>query len=86
MNIAYSCDNAYVEQTGISLISVFENNKDEKEIVVYLISKGITKERLSSIIQGPPYIESVTTVPSSYFLSRYTTQLVLAIKLWCGSR
>lgn len=46
MNIAYSCDNAYIEQTGISLISVFENNKDEKEIVVYLISKGITKENI----------------------------------------
>lgn len=46
MNIAYSCDNAYVEQTGISLISLFENNKDEKEIVVYLISKGITKENI----------------------------------------
>lgn len=46
MNIAYSCDNAYVEQTGISLISLFENNKEEKEIVVYLISKGITKENI----------------------------------------
>jgi lipopolysaccharide biosynthesis glycosyltransferase len=46
MNLAYSCDNAYVEQTGVSLISVFENNKEEKEIVVYLISKGISKENI----------------------------------------
>lgn len=36
MNIAYSCDNAYIEQTGISLISVFENNKDENCSLSYI--------------------------------------------------
>lgn len=45
MKIAYACDDAYIEQTGISLISVFENNKDEK-IIVYLISMGISKENI----------------------------------------
>ena len=49
MNIAYSCDNAYIEQTGISLISVFENNKEEKEIKVYLISKGISNENIEKL-------------------------------------
>ena len=45
MKIAYACDDAYIEQTGISLISVFENNKGE-DIVICLISKGISKENI----------------------------------------
>lgn len=45
MKIAYACDDAYIEQTGISLISVFENNKGE-DIIIYLISKGISKENI----------------------------------------
>lgn len=45
MKIAYACDDAYIEQTGISLISVFENNKDE-QITIYLVSKGISNENI----------------------------------------
>lgn len=43
MNIAYSCNDYYIPQTGISMISLFENNKDVEEIVVYLVSKDVSK-------------------------------------------
>lgn len=46
MNIAYSCNDFYVPQTGISIISLLENNKSFNEIIIYLISKNISKNNL----------------------------------------
>lgn len=42
MNIAYSCNDFYIPQTGISMISLFENNKDVDSICVYLIAKDVS--------------------------------------------
>lgn len=42
MNIAYSCNDHYIPQTGISMISLFENNKEVVDICVYLVSKDIS--------------------------------------------
>lgn len=42
MNIAYSCNDYYIPQTGISMISLFENNKEVEDICVYLISKDVS--------------------------------------------
>lgn len=46
MNIAYSCNDYYVPQTGISMISLFENNKEVNEICVYLVAKEISKNNI----------------------------------------
>lgn len=46
MNIAYSCNDYYIPQTGISMISLFENNKDVDEICVYLISKDVSPSNI----------------------------------------
>lgn len=46
MNIAYACNDGYVEQTGISIISLFENNTNASEINIYLISKGISTNNI----------------------------------------
>lgn len=43
MNVAYSCNDYYIPQTGISMISLFENNRDVDSIVIYLISKGVNE-------------------------------------------
>ena len=51
MNVAFSSDNKYVKQLEISMISLFENNK-EKNINVYVIDNGIeekNKEKLNHI-------------------------------------
>ena len=47
MNILYTCDNNYVWLMGISMISLFENNKDAKEICVYLLGKDISTENIN---------------------------------------
>lgn len=46
MNIAYSCDDNYVWLTGISIISLLENNKDIEDIEIYLVSKNISKDNI----------------------------------------
>lgn len=49
LRVAYACDNGYIMQTGISIISLLESNVGFKEISVYLISIDITDENISKI-------------------------------------
>lgn len=49
MNIAYSCNDYYIPQTGISMISLFENNRDVEQICVYLISKDVSEKNVSQL-------------------------------------
>ena len=54
MKVVYSSSDIYSEIAGISIVSLLENNKNEDEIVIYIIDNGITprnKERLESIVQ-----------------------------------
>lgn len=44
LNIAYSCNEAYMEQTSVSMFSLFENNQEAKEINVFFIDLGVTEE------------------------------------------
>ena len=49
MNVMYASDDNYAWLMGISMISLFENNKESTEINVYLFSDGLTegnKEKL----------------------------------------
>ncbi|UBM57642.1 glycosyltransferase family 8 protein [Marinilongibacter aquaticus] len=49
MNIVYSCDRNYLEHTGISIISLLENNSDNPDIHVFLISIDIPQRELDQI-------------------------------------
>lgn len=44
MNILYTCDNNYVWLMGVSVISLFENNRDVVDITVYLLGENISEE------------------------------------------
>ena len=44
MNVMYTCDNNYVWIMGISVISLFENNKNLSELNVYLLGEKISVE------------------------------------------
>lgn len=51
MNILYSSSDSYSQYTGISMLSLFINNKNIKNITVYILDWGISnlnKERLIS--------------------------------------
>ena len=49
MNVAYSCNDYYIPQTGISIISCCENNKDVEELVFYLVSKDVSQANITII-------------------------------------
>ena len=52
MNVIYASDNGYAWLMGISMLSLFENNKECKEINVYLFGDKISKDnevKLNSI-------------------------------------
>ena len=54
MEIVYSSSDAYSSCTGISLLSLYENNKDVEELNVHILSTDIThinKERLNSVAE-----------------------------------
>ena len=51
MNILYTCDNNYVWLMGISMTSLFDNNKDMKEITVYLIGDNISDENREKLTE-----------------------------------
>ena len=47
LNVSYACNDGYIMQTGISLISLFENNRHFDEITLYMISCGISQDNLN---------------------------------------
>ena len=52
MNIIYACDDCFAEIMGISMLSLFDSNKNADEIIVYILDSGITdsnKEKLFSV-------------------------------------
>ncbi len=44
MNVLYTCDDNYVWIMGISMVSLFENNKELEQLNVYLLGENISKE------------------------------------------
>lgn len=44
MNIVYSSDENYVQHLCVSMVSLFENNYDVKEMSVYVVSNDISEE------------------------------------------
>lgn len=44
LKVAYACNDGYISQTGISIISLLENNRDFRKITIYLISKGVSED------------------------------------------
>ena len=49
MNILYTCDDNYTWIMGISMISLFENNKDVEEINIYLLGDNISIENKNKL-------------------------------------
>ena len=52
MNIVYASDDNFAEIMGVSMLSLFENNKNESEIVVYILDSDIkddNHEKLESL-------------------------------------
>lgn len=66
MNIVYSSSETYAEICGISIVSLFENNKDAEDIRVFIIDNGISnlnkKRLLNTAVAYKRTIEFVNKV------------------------
>ena len=49
LNVLYACDENYAPFAGISMFSLFENNRDIERIRVYLVSDNVTDRSLSML-------------------------------------
>lgn len=49
LNIAYACDDNYIAHTGISILSLLDNNQTVNEITIYLISVNISSTNINAI-------------------------------------
>ena len=50
LNIAYSSDDNYSQHLGVSMLSLFENNKNFESITVYIIENNISKTNKSKLL------------------------------------
>lgn len=64
MNVMYATDENYVEIAGVSIESLFENNKEVDEIRLFIVEDGISKESKRKLEQTADKFErTVTFVP-----------------------
>ncbi len=71
MNIVYSADDNYARHAGISIMSLYEKNKDSSEINVFLINDNISSEnveKLNSIAKK--YGRNITYIDFSLYKNR----------------
>ena len=68
MNVLYTCDNNYIWLMGISVISLFENNKDIHDLTVYLLGEGISEENKKVLHElGEQYERKIKIIDVPYF-------------------
>lgn len=61
MDILYTCDNNYVWLTGISVISLFENNRDLENLHVWILGENISDENKNTLKEiGKKYKREIT--------------------------
>ena len=64
MNISYACNEAYMEQTTVSILSLFENCSVPDQLHIFFVDMGVSdtsKEDLRTLIEG--YGSKLSIVP-----------------------
>ncbi len=51
LHVVYASDNRFAEILGVSLLSLYDNNKDMETIVIYILDNGISEENKKRIEQ-----------------------------------
>lgn len=70
MNVVYASDDCYASLAGVSMLSLFENNKDCVELCVYVLSDRISNCNLSKLREiGRTYQRKVDIIDISEALN-----------------
>ena len=71
LNVLYQSDNNYAELTGVSIVSLYENNKHIENLNVYLLNDNISRENLELMkITAKNYNREITIVETKEILER----------------
>ena len=63
MNVLYTCDNNYIWIMGISVVSLFENNKHIGKLTVYLLGENISHSNKSMLKEiGDRYKRNIIVI------------------------
>lgn len=77
-HIVYASDERFAEILGVSLVSLFENNKDMDEINVYILDSGITEESKKKLLYVIEYYKRKGTfIPATDISRRISMKVVL---------
>ena len=49
--VVYSSDNNYVQHTGVSILSLLDNNRHFKDISIYVIDNEISKDNKEKLVE-----------------------------------
>ena len=49
-HIVYASDDKFAEILGVSIVSLYENNRDWEDIIVYILDSGITKDNKNRLM------------------------------------
>ena len=70
LNILYQSDNNYAPQTGVSLVSLLENNREMTAINVFILDDGISEENLGRMREAcDSYGRNLTIVDTTEILA-----------------
>lgn len=65
MNVVYTFDDGYAEITGVSLVSLLENNKLTKNLVIYVVDCGISEENKEKLVRiASSYDRRISFLPA----------------------
>ena len=86
MNIAYHCSDQYAQMLGVSITSLFDNNRDIDNLHVYIISENMGEEnrkRLDDLATA--YHREITILPMPDINRQYSLGLKKVKSKWMFS-
>lgn len=78
MNILYTTNNRFVDKVATSICSVFENNREAEDIMIYIIGQNISEENQAGFLKmAKKYNRKICVIPlgdlSGYFEFEFDT-------------
>lgn len=85
MFVIYHSSDSFASVTGVSMLSLFENNKDISDIRVLYIGKGLSSENKEKLIQiASDYQRSIEFMEMPNWSERLNVDLQSSKKTWLG--
>ena len=85
MYVIYHSSDSFAEVTGVSIASLFENNKDIEEIHVLYIEKGMTEENKNKILAiSKKYNRTLEFMEMPDWSKKLNLQLKSSKRSWLG--